>query len=384
MSDNEIEEKEDLSNPNVVTKYKIAGEITNEVMKMVIEKCVDGASIIEVCEAADNMILEKAGTFYKKNKDLKKGIAFPTCISVNNVVGHFSPCPEKPKAPDADDPAITAALKTGDLVKIDLGAHMDGYAAVSAHSLVVGGAAEGKNGDVLAAAQAAAELAHRMMKPGNKNTPITEMFSKVAEEFGVNVVHGVLSHVMNRHVIDGDKVILSKADEKNKVDEVEFEPNEVYCIDIVMSTGSGKPINTSEHKPTVYKRIIDANYSLKMKASRAVFSHIKNNAPTFPFSIRSFPKDLSSRFGIKEMLNHNLVQAYPVLTEPDGVTAQVKFTVLLAPGNTMRITNSEYAPHSSEKTLKDPELVKLMQTSTGKKKKKKNNKKKKKAPAAAE
>ena len=27
----------------------------------------------------------------KKSKHLERGIAFPTCISVNNVMGHFSP-----------------------------------------------------------------------------------------------------------------------------------------------------------------------------------------------------------------------------------------------------------------------------------------------------
>lgn len=27
----------------------------------------------------------------KKSKKLERGIAFPTCISVNNIMGHFSP-----------------------------------------------------------------------------------------------------------------------------------------------------------------------------------------------------------------------------------------------------------------------------------------------------
>jgi methionine aminopeptidase len=35
-------------------------------------------------------------------------------------------------------------LKTEDVVKIDLGAHIDGYAATCAHTIVVGGKAKGK------------------------------------------------------------------------------------------------------------------------------------------------------------------------------------------------------------------------------------------------
>lgn len=33
---------------------------------------------------------------YKKEKDLKKGIAFPTCLSVNNCICHFSPAKNDP------------------------------------------------------------------------------------------------------------------------------------------------------------------------------------------------------------------------------------------------------------------------------------------------
>jgi methionine aminopeptidase len=62
------------------------------------------------------------------------------------------------------------------------------------------------------------------------------MFSKVAAIFGCNVVQAVLSHQMKRFVIDGNKVIISKSDAENKVEEQELEVGEVYAIDVVMST----------------------------------------------------------------------------------------------------------------------------------------------------
>lgn len=77
-------------------------------MKQVIEKCVDGASILDICEYSDNLILEETGKVYKKEKEMKKGIAFPTCISVNNCACHFSPL--------KSEPAVN--LKNGDLVKM--------------------------------------------------------------------------------------------------------------------------------------------------------------------------------------------------------------------------------------------------------------------------
>lgn len=47
-----------------------------------------------------------------------KGIAFPTCISVNKVCGHNSPIEKD-----------SVAIKEGYLVKIELGVHVDGFAA---------------------------------------------------------------------------------------------------------------------------------------------------------------------------------------------------------------------------------------------------------------
>jgi methionine aminopeptidase len=53
-------------------------------------------------------------------------------------------------------------------------------------------------------------------------------------------VEGVLSHQLKQFVIDGNKVVLSISNPDTRVDDAEFEENEVYAIDIVTSTGEGK------------------------------------------------------------------------------------------------------------------------------------------------
>ena len=40
-------------------------------------------------------------------------------------------------------------------------------------------------------------------------------------------------------MIDGNKVILNRPGPDAKVEDVEFEPNEVYAIDMVVSSGEG-------------------------------------------------------------------------------------------------------------------------------------------------
>lgn len=206
------------------------------------------------------------------------------------------------------------------------------------------------------------------------------MIQKVANEFKVTPVQGVLSHEMTRHVIDGDKVILNKPDVENKVDEVEFEVGQVYAMDIVMSTGEGKA-KESEQRTTIYKRAVDQQYSLRMKASRAVFSQIQKRFSTYPFTLRALDEK-TARFGIVELSNHNLVDAYPVLHEEEGeFVAHIKFTCLIMHNSSSRITGDDLINAEnlqSEHSVTDPGLLGILALGKGKKKKRGKKKKKKK------
>lgn len=71
-------------------------------------KCVAGASVRELCTMGDKLLIDETVKVFKKEKELKKGIAFPTCLSVNNCICHFSPL-----ASDTD-----VELKDGDVVKM--------------------------------------------------------------------------------------------------------------------------------------------------------------------------------------------------------------------------------------------------------------------------
>lgn len=73
-----------------------------------------------------------------------------------------------------------------------------------------------------------------------QNKDVTEAIQKVAAAYDCKVVEGVLSHQLKQFVIDGNKVVLSVPNADTRVDEAEFEENEVYAVDIVASSGDGK------------------------------------------------------------------------------------------------------------------------------------------------
>jgi len=211
---------------------------------------------------------------------------------------------------------------------------------------------------------------------GNKSTQVTEAIQKVAETFGCQPVDGVLTQNMKRYVIDGNNVILNRANPDHKVEEFVFQENEAYGLDIVMSTGEGKPKENGDVKTTLYKRAVEQNYLLKMKASRYVYSEIDNRFPTFPFTLRALDEK-KARLGITELLNHNLVNPYPVLFEKQGeVVAQFKSTVLILPASISKITEAPLPYVQSDKTVEDAGLKHILSLGVKRSTKKKGKKKK--------
>jgi len=368
------EEEPTIAQDVVVTKYKMVADIVNGVLKKLIEKSVAGALVVDICELGDNLLKEETSKVYRKDKEVKKGIAFPTCVSVNNCVCHCSPL--------KSETAIT--LKDGDLVKIDLGAHLDGFPAVVAHSLVVGSSPEkkatGRHADVILAAHYAFEAALRLMKGGNENYMVTDNIQKVVGEFKCSAVEGMLSHQLQQHRIDGEKaIILNPTDTQRKEHpKCEFDVHEVYALDILVSSGEGKA-KEKDTRTTVYKRKPDLIYQLKMKASRAFLSEVENNFQTMPFTLRSFSDEAKAKMGVVECAKHMVVEPFPVLYEKDGeVVAQIKSTVLMMPNGPMKITGVpvDLALFETENKIENEEIKKLLAQSVSSKANKKKNKKK--------
>jgi len=348
----------DCSSPEVVTKYQLAAGIANKVLEAVISRCVPGALLVDLCDFGDRMIEQEASTLYKKGK-IEKGIAFPTCISVNEIAGHYSPLSED-----------RTKLKPGDLVKVDLGVHIHGFVSTVAHTVYLG-EPTGRVADVMAAAWTAVEAAIRLMKPGTKNTEVTKAINAAAEAYNCKCLEGVLSHETRQFVIDHENCIIGQVDAEQKVEEFEFEPNRAFSMDLVMSTGDGKA-SDRENMCTVFKRSLDNHYNLKMKASRFLLAQINKRYPTFPFTLRAIETQ-RAKLGIAECRNHDLVQPYPVLSVKKGdMVAQFKFTCLLLPTGTLKITGLPFdmSKLKTEHKVENEELLKILAIPLKKKKKK--------------
>jgi len=372
MSSEEEEEDvvPDCSNPTVLGNYLHTGQVVTNVMTDLIKKCVAGVNVHELCEFGDNELIKR---FAKTHKNMKeKGVGFPTCVSVNHVAGHY--CPVKAEG--------STVLQEGDVVKIDIGGHFDGFCVCMAHTVPIGKVSD-KKAAVIKAAWDAAQATKRLMVPGKKNKEVSDTLQHVADDYKVNLVEGVLSHETRQYVIDHENCIISKPTPEHAVEPYEFESNKVMIMDVVMTTGPGKPAEREE-KCTVYKRVIENNYDLKVKAARLLISTINKEFPCFPFSLRHLPAEelKKARLGMKACVDHDLVQPFPVLSEKKGeFIAQFKYTALLLPTNTKFLEPPplDLSLLDTELKVQNEDVVKLLSQKIGKKKKRR----KKKKPAAA-
>jgi len=158
------------------------------------------------------------------------------------------------------DSQVELTLAQDDVVKIHVGAHIDGFASVSAETLVVGATAgnpvTGPRANAIKAAWTAAEICQRLIKDGEKNWTVTDAISKIALSFGSKPVEGMLSCEQSKNVIDGKKRIIQAPTEGSRsgVDTVTFAEGDVWGLDVLITSGTdGKARQAPDSRTSVYQ-----------------------------------------------------------------------------------------------------------------------------------
>ena len=345
--------KENLTAPGVMEKYKTAGKIAEDVLTEITTKCVEGADIYELCVFGNQRIEEHCSKVYNQKKT-EKGVAFPVCISVNDVCAYFSPIKEE-----------SIKLTNGDLVKIDLGVQIDGFPALLAHSIIVGKEADELKLKAINAAYDALEVAAKMFKVGNNNSQITAATTKVIESYKCQPLEGSLSHEIKRYVIDGNNCIIGKDSFENKVQAYDFKLEDIFALEIFVSANEteGKA-KESEFRTTVFKKNIDVNTDLKTKAGKQFVSEI-NNRFALAFSLNQFTDELQARAGLSECTKTHHLQPYPVLLEKvKAPVAHFKWTVAISSKRILLLSSctNKHFNAISKVNIEDEELKKIIAT----------------------
>ncbi|MBK5191258.1 MAG: M24 family metallopeptidase, partial [Methanosarcinales archaeon] len=157
----------------VLDKYRIAGRFLAEVKEGAIAKVKEGALLLEVAEFVEQSIREKGAE-----------PAFPCNISRNEEAAHATP--------SIDDETVFGK----DLVKVDIGLHVDGYIADSAVTVDLSG---GENAELVGASEAALNAAIKIIRDGISTGEIGGAIENAIRERGYKPVVNLSGHGLARY-----------------------------------------------------------------------------------------------------------------------------------------------------------------------------------------
>ena len=325
-----------------IFRYKTAAGIAHKVLESVSGWLADGALIVELCERGDKLLDEEIAKVYKGKKILK-GIATPTTISPASHVTPFTPLHS-----DAEDAALT--ISAGELVKIQLGAQIDGFGAIVCDTVAVpkeaGKSADitGRDADVILATYYANELLLRLMVPPGllasgteeekkkatsarapTQSQIIAMVEKVAKAYDVKVVQHTTSWQFERNEIEAKKKIILSPSDATKGEGIP-EVGDVWGVEVGMSLGSGK-VKDLDKRATLLRKTA-TTYGLKRPSSRQTLSEIVKKFGNFPFSLRQLDDERAGKVGVVESVRAGVLREYKPSAEADGSPVTRLFTTI--------------------------------------------------------
>jgi methionyl aminopeptidase len=283
--------------PDVLEKYVQAGIIAREAREFGVSNVKAGGSSLELANAIEGLIRKRGGE-----------CAFPVNIGVNEVAAHYTPSIN-------DD----LRFKTGDVVKIDVGAHVDGYPADTAATVEVGT----KNyASLIMAAKDALRICIEMVAPGTTVSALGGAVSRTIRSTGFKPVENLTGHSMEKYNLHAG---LSIPNIETR-DRSALSEGMVVAIEPFSTDGKGKVGGSS--RGSIY-RIVRERKAPKDVSD--MFERIRRDFGLFPFAGRwcdSFGPNAALH--LNKMVRLGMIMSYPVLTEvAHGVVAQAEHSLIV-------------------------------------------------------
>ncbi len=258
-------------------KHEKAGEILKQVREEVLNLVKPGVKMLEVAEFVENRITE-----------LGAEPAFPCNISLNEDAAHCTP--------SKNDHRV---FREGDLVKIDIGAHIDGFIADTAFTVDLG-----DHSELVECAELALKKAIEIIEPGITTSEIGEQIESIAKDFGFKPVYNLTGHGFMPYIAHAPPTIYNYRVEKG----VKIEEGMIFAIEPFITSGAGR---VSERAETEIYSVISSK-PVRMKMARELLSEVEKYK-TLPFAKRWLknPREII----ISKLVRDGVLRAYPVLTE---------------------------------------------------------------------
>ncbi|MFH1978706.1 MAG: type II methionyl aminopeptidase [Candidatus Aenigmatarchaeota archaeon] len=281
----------------IIEKYKIAGKIGAEIKRDVLKMIKPGMRILDLANFVENSIFEK---------DAKP--AFPVNISINEIAAHYTPSYTDEKI-----------IEPGDLVKIDIGTHVDGYIGDMAFTYC------SEKNPLIEAVEKTLDSAISIVKPGVTISEIGEKIESTAKSLGYGVIVNLTGHTIDRYVFHGHPSIPNIANDSD----YELKDGEVIAIEPFVTTGNG---HVKESNVVEIYRFLQQK-SVRLPEARKILEIAEKEYEKFPFAKRWLQKKFSPikvSMALRQLEHVGAIESYPVLRENSNKKiAQAEHTIIV-------------------------------------------------------
>ena len=175
----------ELKSPAEIEKMKVAGRVVGEILEKLSDIMKPGVTTKDIDEFSEKYIrsLKMVPAFLGV-----KGMSYPfpasACVSINDEVVHGIP-------------NASRALKSGDIVSVDMGVIFEGYYGDAAKTYAVGSISDTAS-KLLKVTEMSLQKGIEKALPGNRLGDVSYAVQKTVEDAGFSVVRDFVGHGIGR------------------------------------------------------------------------------------------------------------------------------------------------------------------------------------------
>ena len=280
--------------------YLKAGSIAGEIRENVRKTDWIGSTLAEICDYVESEIIKRGAK-----------CAFPVNTSLNEIAAHYTAEPNDPKTGSDTD-----------LVKIDLGAQINGYIADTAVTVNY----DPQYDQMVQTAEDALQNAMSMIKSGVKSKDVGRTIQKTIQDMGFKPIANLSGHSLDQYTIHAGKTVPNMW----TIGSFSFSENEAYACEPFVTTKNALGFVRNGKIKNIFALV--SRKKTKDEEADRLTDYIWNNFNMLPFALRWLLKEWEEKEArrlLEILVKKKVVHAYAILVEANGKTvAQAEHTFI--------------------------------------------------------
>ncbi len=265
----------------VANNYREAGKIAAKILAFASKEVQVGARYLDVVEEVEGRVIAEDA-----------GLAFPLNVSLNEDAAH-----------DTASPGDDRMFVQGDLVKLDLGVHLDGYIADTAITIDLG-----SHERLIEASREALASAIALVRPGVTIGELGAAVQYEIESRGCRPIANLTGHGLERYMVHKPPNVPNIGIQGG----AQLVEDMVFAIEPFASTGTG---HVSERRRIeIYSQV--SMRPVRLASARRIIEKISDRHG-MPFARRWLGKERLD-VTLSTMFRNGVLHAYPVLADIQG------------------------------------------------------------------